>query len=368
MLVLREIAPRPLRTLLSALGMAGAIALMILGRFGTDSLSEYLDSTYRREQRQDLSVTFSKPVAPRVVGELARLPGVIAAEGIRAVPIRVGHNDARRESVLVGLSSESTLRRLVERSGHVASLPPDGVLMTSALGKILGVVPGDRVDIEVREGKWPLVRPVIAGFVDESTGLSVYARPQLVGDLVHDLGAVSSALLRVDSEALTEVEAQLRKSPQVLDVTDIRLDVQRLRDMNASMIDLWTIVSITLSSFVIFGVVYNNARITLAARERELASLRVIGFLRREISVILLGGLAVEIALAIPIGLMVGRLWAQVFMLSVDQEMFRWQVTVAPRTYFISAVVAALAALGSALLVRRKLDTLDLIAVLKTRE
>jgi putative ABC transport system permease protein len=265
-MVLREIQRRPFHTLLSSLGIGGAIALMILGRFGTDSLNDYLDGTYRREQRQDLSVTFSRPVEPRVIGELERLPGVITAEGVRAVPVRVRHGHHKRDSLLLGLARTATLRRLVERGGHAVEVPDDGVLVTKALGKILEVGIGDRLDLEVREGKWPSVRPVVIGFIDESVGLQIYAQTSLVAGLERDVGAVSSALLRVEPAQLHAVERHLRRSPWVVDVSDIREDVQRLREMNASMIDVWTLVSITLSACVIFGVVYRQRHIRLRAR------------------------------------------------------------------------------------------------------
>ena len=138
--------------------------------------------------------------------------------------------------------------------------------------------------------------------------------------------------------------------------------------MNGSFMDVWTLVSITLASSVILGVVYNNARIALSARSRDLASLRVLGFSRGEISRVLIGGLAVEVLLAIPIGLWLGKKWGEQFMRQVDQETFRWAVVIAPRTYALATAVSLLAATAAALWVRRSLDRLDLIAVLKTRE
>jgi putative ABC transport system permease protein len=368
LMVIRDIERRPVRTALSAVGIAGAVALMILGRFGVDSLSDYLDGTLRREQRHDLSVAFAHPIDRRVIGELGRLPGVLTAEGIRAVPVRARHQHRSRDSVLMGLPPEATLRRLVGRGGHEVPVPDDGVLVTTALGDILGLHPGDRLEIELREGDRRRVRPLIAGFVDESVGLFVYASAGTVASLEGDLGAVSSALLRVDPPAIAAVEARLRRSPHVVDVSDLRDQVERLRDMNASILDIWTGIAVTLSGCVIFGVVYNNARIALASRSRELATLRVLGLRRVEIASILVGGLAVEVLLAIPLGLLLGRVWAQLFMRSMDQETFRWAVVVAPRTYLLAAAIAALAAAASALSVRRSLDRLDLIGVLKTRE
>jgi putative ABC transport system permease protein len=369
MMVLREIQRRPLRTLLSSLGIAGAVALLILGRFGWDTVTSYFEGTFRREQRHDLAIAFARPVAPSVVGQLARMPGVMTAEGIRAVPIRIRHEHRMRDAIMMGLPVEATLRRLVaRRSGEVVPVPAGGVLVTKTLGELLGLKVGDRPALEMREGERRVVRPVILGFIDESIGLQIYGLEDLVASLQRDEGAISSVVLKVDRSKLGEIEAQLRRSPHVIDVSDARADMERLFDMNASIIDVWTAISIALASSVVFGVVYNNARISLTARSRDLASLRVLGFSRREISSILLWGLAFEVLLAIPLGLILGRYWSQQFMSSVDQETFRWLVVISPRTYALAAAVTLLSAAASALWVRRNLDHLDLIAVLKARE
>jgi putative ABC transport system permease protein len=368
LMVVREVGRRPLRTILSSVGIAGAIALIILGHFGADSLDAYLEGTLRRAQRQDLSVAFVRPEDPRVIGQLARVPGILTAEGIRAVPVRVRHDHVMRDSVLMGLPSDATLRRLVERSGGARPVPDEGVVITATLGEILGVRPGDAIELEVLEGSRQLVRPVVAGFIDEAVGLQVYARRDVVDALQHDDGAISSALLRIEPRSVVAVEARLRRSPDVIDVSDLCADIGRLRDMNGSIMDVWTAISITLSACVIFGVAYNNARIALAARERDLATLRVLGMTRGEIAAILIGSLALEVGIAIPLGLVSGRLWAEAFMSNVDKETWRWAVVVAPRTYLLAAAVAIVACAASALWVRRHVDQLDLIGVLKTRE
>jgi len=368
MMVLREVARRPFRTALSSLGIAGAISLMILGHFGWDSLLAYFEGTFRREQRQDLTVAFAHPVAPRVVSELGRLPGVVTAEGVRTIPVSIAYEHRRRDSVMLGMAPEATLRRLVGHGGAEVNIPAEGVILTKTLGQILGLRVGDRPEIEVRQGNRRTVRPVVLGFVDETVGLSIYGQTGLFASLAGDLGAVSSAMLRVDPQQIDSIEEHLRRSPQVIDVSDAKGDMQRMLDMNASFMNVWTAISIALSASVVFGVVYNNARIGLAARSRDLASLRVLGFTRREISVILLGTQAIEVGIAIPAGLWLGLLWAREFMKTVDQETFRWQVRIAPSTYLLSVAVTLLAAAASALWVRRSLDTLDLVAVLKARE
>lgn len=369
MMIVREVGRRPFRTLLSSLGIAGAISLMILGRFGLDSLIAYFEGTYGREQRQDVSVLFVRPVSPRVVGELRRQPGIIAAEGLRAVPIRVHHGHRARDSVLMGIAESSTLRRLVSRGGgSEIPVPPDGVVLTKTLAEVLGVQVGDRLEIELREGARHTVRPLVVGTVDDTVGLTVYGQGSLVATLERDSGAVSSVLLRVDPRKSEAVYERLRRSPEIIDASESKADMHRLLDMNASFMNVWTAISIALSASIVFGVVYNNARIGLAARSRDLASLRVLGFTRGEISLVLLGSQAIEVMLALPLGLWLGTAWARLFMSTVDQETFRWSVVIAPSTYLFSTAVAVLAACGSALWVRRNLDNLDLVSALKARE
>ena len=368
MMVFRESFRRPLRTLLSALGIGGAMSLLILGRFGWDSMMDYFEGTFFREQRQDLSVAFAAPVSPRVVSELGRMPGVITAEPVRAVPVRARYQQRSRDTVLMGLAGEATLRRLIEHGGREVPLPEDGVLVTKKLGELLGLTAGERFELEIKEGERPVVRPVVAGFVDEAAGLSIYARTAGVADLERDLGAVSAVVLRIDPLQSAAIHERLLDSPYVIDVSDLKANMHKQLDQNAAMFDVWTFITVLLASSVIFGVVYNNARISLTARSRDLASLRVLGFSRREISLVLIGSLAVEVALAIPLGLLLGYAWAQHFASSFDQETFRMVAVVAPRTYLLATAITLLSAAASALWVRRDLDHLDLIGVLKTRE
>jgi putative ABC transport system permease protein len=368
MMVLREITRRPLRSALSSLGIAGAIALVVLGRFGMDSLDHYLEAIVFREQRQDLTVTFNRPRPLRVVGDLEQLPGIRFAEGLRVVPVRVRHGHLARDTVLTGLPRNARLRRLIDRHGPPVALPEDGLLMNAKLAEVLDLRIGDRATLERREGDRRAVTAVVSGVIDDAVGLNLYAPDHVVARLGGDAGVVSLALLAVDPLRRPALEERLRRSPAVIDVSDLDADMARMRSMNESSMDTWTLVAVSLGAAVIFGVVYNNARIALAVRSRDLASLRVLGFSRQEISTVLLSGLAIEVALAIPLGLALGRWWAGSFMGAMDAETFRWSVAIAPRTYLMAILVAVGAAAASALWVRRSLDRLDLVSVLKTRE
>jgi putative ABC transport system permease protein len=126
--------------------------------------------------------------------------------------------------------------------------------------------------------------------------------------------------------------------------------------------------NLLFSGVIAGGVVYNAARVSLAERSRELASLRVLGFTRGEISQILLGELAVVTVLAIPLGLALGYTFAGLLVAAFNTELYRFPLVVSARTFAFAATAVVIAAALSGLAVRRRLDHLDLVAVLKTRE
>jgi putative ABC transport system permease protein len=119
---------------------------------------------------------------------------------------------------------------------------------------------------------------------------------------------------------------------------------------------------------IAMGVVYNNARVVLSMRARELASLRVLGFERREIAAILIGELAVHVLVALPIGLWLGRVFSEGMAAGVDPETYRFRPIISSATDAFAVIVTLVAGAASALLVRRQLNRLDLIGVLKTRD
>ena len=130
----------------------------------------------------------------------------------------------------------------------------------------------------------------------------------------------------------------------------------------------FTAVLSAFAAVIAVGVVYNNARIQLAERAWELASLRVLGFTRAEVSVLLLGELGLEIALAIPAGFVAGYWLAALLLALMPHDVIDFPLVIYPTTYLLAGAVVAAAGVASALIVRNRIDNLDLVGVLKTRE
>ena len=364
----RNLSGRPVRTLLTATGIACATAIVVLSRWSHDAVAFMLDAQFRLAERGDATVAFTDPVPRRALRELSSLPGVLRAEGLRAVPVqlRAGHRTYR--TTILGLPADGDLRRLLDAELRPILLPPAGMLLTDRLGERLGVRAGDEVLAEVREGERAKRRVVVAGLVNDMIGMAAYMDVRSLARLMREDERVSLATLAVDPPYAEELYRRLRDIGRVATVTEKAAALRAFEETTAEFILVFTAILTTFAVVIAVGVVYNTARIALQERAWELASLRVLGFTRAEVSRILLAEIAIQIVAALPVGMWLGyqASWGLAGM--HETEMFRIPVFVDATTYAWSAIVVVAAGAASALIVRRRIDHLDLVAVLKTRE
>jgi putative ABC transport system permease protein len=367
-MVIREIGRRPLRTSVSAVGIAMAVGVLVVGRFAMDALEYLIDVQFNRAWREDVTVVFTQPRAERATREVGHLPGVIRSEGLRAVAVRWRSEHRWRDGVLFGYPDDGRLRQLVTTDGEVVPIPERGLVLTRKLGEIIGVAPGDRVTVEVREGARPTVELPVVALVDEMFGLQGHMRLPVLASMLGEEPSVSMAVLNVDARYQRDIRERTTDFPLIADVTTNDEFVRHFREESGEYWAAMTAILTLFAGAIAVGVIYNNARISLSVRSRDLASLRVLGFTKREIASVLLGELSIQVLLSIPLGMAFGRWLAEAVMGTVDPERYRLPAAVAPETYAFALLVVIASAIVSALLVRHKVYGLDLIAVLKTRE
>ncbi|HEY8368043.1 MAG TPA: FtsX-like permease family protein [Thermodesulfobacteriota bacterium] len=367
-MILRHLERRPLRAGLSALGIALALAIVVVGRAMGDAAEALLDTQFGLAQRDDVTITFREGMPPRVRYEVARLPGVLHAETFRTVPATLRAGPRSYRGAVTGLPSGATLRRVVDAKGRVVPLPAAGLLLGSTLAERLGVGPGDLVTVEAQEGRRHVREVAVSALVDDLVGMSAYMEARALDRLIPEPGLVSGAFLAVDERARPALYRRLKETPGVAGVSARVESIASFRRTVTETIRVLQVIEAAFAGIIAVGVVYNAARVSLAERSRELATLRVIGLTRGEISFILLGELAVLTALAIPLGLALGYGLTLLVFHAAHSDLARLPVTIRPATYATSVLFVVATAALSGLLVRRRLDRLDLVAVLKTRE
>jgi putative ABC transport system permease protein len=367
-MVLRNVGRHPVRAATSVVGIALAVAMLIVGTFFLDSLDVLMDVQFQLMQRQDITVNFVEPVSSSALHEVARLPGVIYAEPLRAVPARLRAGPRSRQVAIMGLRAQPHLNLVFDVARGPMTLPPEGLVLSDKLAEVLGVTVGDAVAVEVLEGRRPVRTQRVSAVVEEYMGTSAYMEIGAVRRLLREGDTLSGAFLQVDARAIDQLFKRLKATPRVAGVSLRDAAVEAFEKTLGETMYVMIFFNVMFAAVIAFGVVYNAARIALSERSRDLASLRVLGFTRAEISAILLGELAVVTAAAIPVGLGLGYLFAAWLVAAFDTELYRFPLVVSVRTYVFSATGVVIATILSALVVRRRLDQLDLVAVLKTRE
>ncbi len=367
-MVLRNLARRPGRALLTTLGIALALPILVLALFWQDAIDYMIAVQFSAIERGDVTVTFTEPVSTRAYREIAHLPGVLQAEGLRAVPVRLraGHHSYR--TAMLGLPEGASLRRLLDTNLRMVPLPSDGLVLTDRLGERLGLQPGDQVSLEVLEGTRVRRDLVVVNFVNDIFGMSAYMGLSALNRLLSEGEVISAVSLSIEQSRTDELYAQLKQLPKVATVSVKQATLKSFEETTVKFILVFTGIMMAFAIAIAVGVVYNNARIALAERARELASLRVLGFTRAEVSTILLTELALELLTAVPLGLWLGYWFVVALVTQTQTELFRIPAVVEPRSYALAALVIMGAGAVSGLIVRHRIDQLDLVGVLKTKE
>ncbi len=367
-IIIRNIGRRPIKSLLTITGISLSCAIMIAGTFSRDAIDFMINVQFRLSQKEDMTVTFVEPTSKKAVYELKGLAGVEHAEVFRSVParLRFGHRSYRTS--IHGIEPDSNLHFLLDMNLKPIHLPPDGIVLTDYLSTILGIRPGDMLTVEVLEGKRPIRQVPVIGLIKQYIGLQGYMDLSALNRLLREGNAISGAYLSVDSLYQHEIYRRLIDMPRVVGTVVRKDEIRNFYETQAEALLFFTFVATILAGTIAFGVVYNSARIALAERSRELASLRVLGYTRAEISYILLGELGLLTLAALPLGFLLGRALCTHLAIALSSDLFRIPASVGPATYSLAATVVVVSACVSGLIVRHRLDRLDLVAALKTRE
>jgi len=367
-MILRNLERQPMKSGLSILGIAMAVGVLVLGNFLEDSLDYLIDQQFQIAQRQDITVALVEPVAGSIVRDVQHLPGVIRAEPVRSVAARMTFGHRSRRVGIMGLRPDMELLQLLDADRKRLDVPPEGLLISEKLSRILEVQPGQSLTVEVLQEGRPIRSVPVAGLIDDFSGLAAYMSLDALNRLMREGETASGLYISADAAQFNRLYSELKSSPHVAAVTIRTGMLETFRETIAENLLRMKAWNVFFASVIAMGVVYNSARVSLSERSRDLATLRVIGFTRREISLILLGELAVLTTVAIPVGLFIGRGLAELVGLGLDTELYRIPLIIDAETYGFAAIVTVLASVLAGLIVRRRLDRLDLVAVLKTRE
>ncbi|MFN3514460.1 MAG: FtsX-like permease family protein [Phenylobacterium sp.] len=367
-MILRQIVRWPWRAAFTVAGIAASGGLLVATLAAIDGMNVMIDSSFNVANRHDIAVTFVEARPQRAFFSLAREPGVLAAEPFRAASARLRHGHREERVAIVGAPLDAKLSRMIDAQNRPVYPPPGGLLLSSDLAEKLQAGPGDVLTVEITEGRRPVVELPIAAVSTSYVGSGAQMRLEDLNRLLREGPVVSGAYLTVDESGVEGLYTRLKRAPAVAGVALQSLAGERLAEMLDQSLGAAIGVYIFFAGLITLGVAYNTVRISFAERQRELATLRVLGFSRADVSYILLGEVALLTLAALPLGAAAGAGLAWYLAHAMSSEMFRLPFVIAPATFGVAGVVVLAVTAGSSLLVRRQIDRLDLPATLKTGE
>jgi len=368
-MILRQVERRPWRAILSCVGIALSVAILVVSNFMVDTVRYVIDFQFHTAQRQDMTLTLLEPRAMGpALSAISNLPGVLRVEPFRNVPVRLSHEHRSRRTGIMGLSPQRELYRLMDMDGQLVELPREGLVLSEKLAQLLQVEPGESMTVEVMEGRRPVLETRVTGLLKDFSGTSGYMDLGALNRLMGERDTLSGAFITVDSNHLNPLYETIKNTPGIAGAALKKASLENFEEIVAE--NLLTIQAFYLAFSVVIalGVVYNSVHVTLSERSRELATLRVMGFTRGEVSLILLGEVAILAALAIPLGLAMGHLLAWITVQALETENFRFPLIIEFPTYVYAAVAVMGATVFSGLAARRKINKLDLVSVLKSQD
>jgi putative ABC transport system permease protein len=347
-----------------ACGMGLSVAMISL----MASFDGTIEHTFSVADRSDLNVSFTHAVSEDAIFALQRMEGVIEVEPIRHVPVVFRNGLHSYQGALSGLVPDARLFRALDSEDREIAMREDGVILGAALARILNIEPGDRLTVEMRQGRQDVLDLPVVGIAETRMGAPAYMELAALNRAIGEPGRISGAYLRIDANQADDLYERLNDIPTIAGVSlksDSRDAFQRIMDTGAGAVRY---VMAFIAGVITFGVVYNAARIAYAERARDLASLRVVGFTRAEVSFVLLGELVVVTLLAIPIGSGFGFGLAWAVSEAFSNDIYQVSAYPDPSSIGTAAVAVLASAAFSGWMVKRQIDKADLVLALKTRE
>ncbi|MCL6709755.1 ABC transporter permease [Pseudomonas sp. R2.Fl] len=367
-MALRQMIRRPLRSFFTSLGVAFSVALLVVAMFSGDSLDYMIEQTFFRVERQDATVSFDRERAFSALDDVRSMPGVLRAEPLRTASVTLRNGYREKDLTIIGVAEGATLGQIMNPAMEPIAVAENGLMIVDRVARQLHLRVGDMVEVELLEEDHRRVSVPVTAVTQSLIGIDAHMQIDALHRLVGDGRRISGARIAIDTLREDALFRQVKNTPAVAFLMLIGLSRDQFRATVEENIMMMTVVYTTLAIIVAFGLIYNSARIQLSERARELASLRVLGFTRGEVSSVLMTELAVVVVAAQPLGWLLGYLLAGLVVKGIESDLFRIPLIIDLSTFATASLVVTGAALASALIVRRRIDTLDLVSVLKTRE
>jgi putative ABC transport system permease protein len=369
-LALRGVLRARLRTVAGIFAAAMGAGLLMTGFMMVEAQYFLIDFQFERIARSDIDLTLESERGREALDEVRRLPAVEHAEPVLQVACTFVNGPYRRKSGVLGLASDARLTVPRDTQGRALALPEHGIVITERLASILHVAPGDRLTMIPVKGERRPVEVTVAEVADSYLGLAAYADIEYLSRLVGEPTALSGVQLTADGrpEGLRRLYARLKQMPAVRSVVARRDTVENLRE--TLIANQWVFIGalIVFAGVIFFGSVLNASMVSLAERQREVATLLALGYDHWQVGGMFLRETMVTNLVGALLGLPVGYLLSVLTALAYNSDLIRLPIVCPPWVWLSTLALAVLFALLAHAAVQWRIRRLDYLEALKVKE
>jgi len=354
---------------ITTIGVVFAVGMLVVSLFTLDAVDYMINKQFYQDQRYDYLVRFAAPVKESELLNIERIAGVQKSEPLLEVPVKINFNGRSEDEAITGLNPGASLKRLSDQNEHPIEVPGDGLLISQRTAGKLGAKVGDMVEVETQLGIGPSRQtPVkIVGISNQLVGGGCFASLQQANVLLQERQLISGVMLKVDPTFNAGLEAELEEMTAVSSILSRQKELDNFnQSMEASLYSISILVIFAL--LLGFAIVYNSSVISFSERQRELASLRVVGFSIPEVSSILLKENLLQSLLGVALGLPFGYLMVKAYIGAVNTDLYSLPVIIYPTTYGYAALGSIFFIIIAHLLAVRGVKQLQLVEVLKNKD
>ncbi|MGE3405644.1 MAG: ABC transporter permease [Pirellulales bacterium] len=369
-MVLRNLSRHRLRTLAGMFAAAMGAAILVTGLMLQSAMLHLIDFTFSRVQRSDVDLAFKDERGREALLEARDLPGVDKAEPVLDVVCTFINGPYRRRGAVTGLASNASLTIPRDTAGNALRIPSAGLLMSRKLAEVLHVQRGDTIVVRPIKGLREERQALVVAITDGYLGTAVYADFDYVNRLVHEEQTLSGVQLATDQypEHQAELHRQLKQLPGLSSVNQRADAVENLVETIIKTQRIIIGILIMFAGVIFFGSILNSSLISLAEREREVATFRVLGYTEWQIGGLFLRESLVINTLGTLLGLPLGYKLTELMAWSYETELFRIPVISRPYIWWTTLLLSLVFGLIAHLCVQRAINRLNWREALNVKE
>ncbi|BCZ44916.1 ABC transporter permease [Clostridium gelidum] len=367
-IIVRNLFRYKKRALLTSLGVIFSSAILLVALSMGDSMDFMIQQQYGNIQNYDIKVKFSKLMSIEDLNNIKNITHIKELEPVLETGVEISNGWKHKDVGFTAQIKEPQMYKVEDKSGNAISLPQNGILISEKLANTLGIKVNDSVNIKFYFPGKEKKEMVVKGIIVQYLGLSTYTSMDNLNSILGEGTIASSAVLKLDNtNAENEVKDKLRNMPNVMSV-DSKTDSLNalLKTMGAMQASIG--VYIMLAGILLIAVLYNIATINIFERQRELATLKVLGFSNNEVKKLIFNENYIIVIFGMIVGLPFGKWLGASLMASSSTDAYTIPYVVEFKTYIIAIILTLLFTAITNLTLMRKIKALDMIEVLKNKE